>query len=462
MVRGRWVLLVTLVLLQAFTISAALYVWSGGLTASGERPQAAAPSPSRAPIPLLTSAPVLSTEAGGAPPEKKTLAARLSGPLSAAALGGNVGAVVIDAASGATLFSSRSTTGLTPASTTKVVTAVAALTSLGPDARLSTRVVQGAAADAIILVGGGDPTLAGPKSADRGYPRPASLVTLASRTAKALKAAGVTKVTLAYDDSLFSAPHTAQGWKPNYVPEGTVAPVTALMHDVGRVAPRVRERWPQPSRATAVAFASLLRRQGVTVAPSVRTAHAAGSAKEIARVESPPIYQLVERMLTYSDNDLAEALAHQVAVKEGLRGTFADGARATTRILRELGVDKGVRVFDGSGLSTGNRITPQALARLLALAASPEHPELHTVISGLPVAHFTGTLDDRYDGKGSADGAGLVRAKTGTLNGVNTLAGIARTANGHLVTFAFMADRVPAPDPAVAALDRLAAIVSAS
>jgi D-alanyl-D-alanine carboxypeptidase/D-alanyl-D-alanine-endopeptidase (penicillin-binding protein 4) len=408
---------------------------------------------------------VLATEAGGAPPAKNTLAARLSGPLSAAALGGNVGAVVVDAASGATLFSSRSTAGLTPASTTKVVTAVAALTSLGPDARLSTRVVRGEADDSIILVGGGDPTLAGPKSADRGYPRPASLATLASRTAKALKADGVAKVTLAYDDSLFSGPRTAQGWKPNYVPEGTVAPVTALMHDVGRVDPRVRERWPHPSRATAVAFASLLRRQGVTVAPSVRTANAAEpakDAKEIARVDSPPVYQLVERMLTDSDNDLAEALAHHVAIKEGLRGTFADGARATTRVLRELGVDKGVRVFDGSGLSTANRITPQALARLLALAASPEHPELHTAISGLPVAGFTGTLDDRYDGTGSTRGAGLVRAKTGSLNGVNTLAGVARTADGHLIAFAFMADRVPAPDPAIAALDRLATIVSAS
>lgn len=55
-----------------------------------------------------------------------------------------------------------------------------------------------------------------------------------------------------------------------------------------------------------------------------------------------------------------------------------------------------------------------------------------------------------------------MRAKTGTLNGVTTLAGVTRTANGRLLTFAFMADRVPAHDPAVAAIDRLATIVSTS
>jgi len=462
-VRGRWTLVLSLLLLQAFTIGAALYVWSTGLIEDGSAPGAAAkPAPSRAPVPLITSAPVLASGTGGEAPDAKALAARLKGPLGSSALGGRVGAVVLDAATGTTLFSSRATTGLTPASTTKVVTAVAAILTLGPDATLTTRVVRGDAKDSIILVGGGDPTLAGPKATGRGYPRPASLATLAARTARALKAAGVTKVTLGYDDSLFSGPKIAAGWKPNYVPEGTVAPVTALMHDVGKVDPRTRQRWPDPSRATAATFASLLKRYGVTVTPGPRVAKAAASAQELARVESPPVYQLVERMLTDSDNDLAEALAHHVALKRGLRGTFADGAKASLRVLRDLDADEGVRLSDGSGLSTANRITPQALARLLAIAASPEYPQLHTVISGLPVAGFTGTLDDRYDRKESEPGAGLVRAKTGTLNGVNTLAGVARTSDGRLITFAFMADRVPAPDPAVAALDRLATIVAMS
>jgi len=463
-VRGRWTLVVSLVLLQAFAFGAALYAWNTGLTLDGTRSVAApSPIPTRTPVPVITAtAPVLAGGTTGEVPDAKRLAARLKGPIGDAALGGRVGAVVMDAATGTVLYGNRPTTGLTPASTTKVVTAVAALTTLGSDTRLATRVVYGRSKNAIVLVGGGDPTLAGPRATKHPYPRPASLGMLAVYTARALKAAGVTKVTLSYDDSLFTGPRTAEGWKPNYVPEGTVAPVTALMHDGGRVHPRTRQRWPDPSRATAAAFASLLRRQGITVSGGPREGKAGSSAQEVARVESPPVYQLVERMLTESDNDLAEALARHVALQQGLRGTFADAAKACQRVLRDLDAHEGVRIEDGSGLSPRNRITPKALARLLALAASPENPHLHTVISGLPVAGFTGTLDDRYDRKESEQGAGLVRAKTGTLNGVTTLAGVTRTASGRLVTFAFMADQVPANEPAAAAIDRLATIVSTS
>ncbi|MFC7646835.1 D-alanyl-D-alanine carboxypeptidase [Streptosporangium lutulentum] len=140
--------------------------------------------------------------------------------------------------------------GITPASTTKLVTAVASLASLGPDARLSTRVVRGSSPGSIILVGGGDPTLAGPRSSGDPlyYPQPTSLSSLARLTAKALKAAGVTKVTVAYDDSLYTGPRTASTWKPNYVPEGSVAPVTALMVDEGRVSPNSHQRVSDPSR----------------------------------------------------------------------------------------------------------------------------------------------------------------------------------------------------------------------
>ena len=206
-------------------------------------------------------------------------------------------------------------------------------------------------------------------------------------------------------------------------------------------------------------FASLLRGYGVKVGRSVGRARAAATAEEVARVESPPVYQLVEHMLTESDNDVAEALAHLVAVKEGRPGTFAGVAQAVQGTLKRLGVGEGVVVYDGSGLSTRNRITPAALARMIALSASATDRRLGAVISGLPIAGFTGTLGHRYDKGDTKPAAGVVRAKTGTLNGVNTLTGLARTADGRLVAFAFMADKVPDPNGAVAALDKLAALV---
>ncbi|MEV0974700.1 D-alanyl-D-alanine carboxypeptidase/D-alanyl-D-alanine endopeptidase [Microtetraspora glauca] len=456
--RERWVLLVTLALLQVFAVAVGVYV----ITHDIRRPSAPIASPEPTPTPIITAGAVLAAVGDAPLPAKGTLTTRLAHALGDPALGRSSGGVVLDAASGATLFNGRAEIALTPASTTKVVTGVAALASLGPDAKIATRVVTGAGANTIVLVGGGDPTLTGAKKPRGVYPEPASLAVLASRTAKALKAAKITSVTLGYDTSLFTGPVTAPGWKPTYVPEGSAAPVTALTIDEGRVAPGQGARVPDPPRTAADAFASLLGTYGVKVGKDVKPVTAGQTAKELARVESPPVYALVERMLTQSDNDLAEALARQVAIEEGLPHTFAGQAAAVHRVLGRLGLDKEIKVTDGSGLSIRNRITPTALARLLAAAVSPANPDLHSLISGLPIAGYTGTLHNRYDTSGSEAGAGLVRAKTGTLNGVNTLAGVAYTTDGRLLAFAFMADDVPDPGAAVAALDRLATIVSQS
>ncbi|MEV7969558.1 D-alanyl-D-alanine carboxypeptidase/D-alanyl-D-alanine-endopeptidase [Sphaerisporangium sp. NPDC088356] len=459
--RERLVAMTTLALLQLFVCAVGAFVLAGGeLGGLTAKPPGKAALPARAPVAIVTAGPVLAAPPGGSPPAKSTLAARLAHALGDSALGDNVGAVVVDVTGGAVLFGSKADTGVTPASTTKVATAVAALTSLGPDTRVATRVVQ-SNAGSITLVGGGDPLLAGPKAGKSSdYPRTASLVALAARTAKALKAAGVASVSLSYDDSLFSGPRTAPGWKPGYVPEGSVAPVTALMIDEGRQDPRGSARYTDPPRSAAEAFGSLLARYGVKVGKSIKRAKSAATATEIARVESPPVYELVEHMLTLSDNDVAEGLAHLVALKEGKPGTFTGVTQAVQGTLKRLGVGDGVAVYDGSGLSTRNRITPTALARLIAMSASPANPRLRALISGLPIAGFTGTLGHRYGKHDTKAAAGVVRAKTGTLNGVNTLTGLSRTADGRLVAFAFMADNVPDPDGAVAALDRLAALVS--
>ncbi|MFI6509597.1 D-alanyl-D-alanine carboxypeptidase/D-alanyl-D-alanine-endopeptidase [Streptosporangium sp. NPDC050855] len=450
--------LVTLVLLQIFVVAAGAHLLTGDALVRREpEPVASAKPP---PVPVITAGPVLAAGGNGPLPAKGTLAQRLTKALGDPALGGSVGAAVLDAQSGAVLFGSGAGEGITPASTTKVVTSVAALASLGSDARLSTRVVRGASPGTIVLVGGGDPTLASPRAAARQvHPRPATLATLASRTARALKAAGTARVTVAYDDFLYTGPRTAATWKPGYVPEGSVAPVTALMLDEGRVSPGQSGRVADPSRATHAAFVSLLSKNGIKVSSSARRSRAPAGAREIARVDSAPVYALVERALTLSDNDLSEALARHVAIKEGRPASFDGGAAAVGAVLARLGAAEGVRVFDGSGLSPRNRITPEALARLVAVAASPDRPGLHAIVAGMPISGFSGTLGHRFDRLRSAHG--LVRAKTGTLDGVNTLAGMTTTRGGRLVTFAFMADDVPPGwGKAEAALDRLAAVVA--
>ena len=120
-------------------------------------------------------------------------------------------ALVADPATGQVLVSEHGTQLMTPASTTKLATSLAALAVLGGDHKFSTRVVRGATADSIILVGGGDPTLAVNPFPAGGYPRPATLSSLAASTARALIAQGHRSVSLGYDTSLYTGPGLAPG-----------------------------------------------------------------------------------------------------------------------------------------------------------------------------------------------------------------------------------------------------------
>jgi D-alanyl-D-alanine carboxypeptidase/D-alanyl-D-alanine-endopeptidase (penicillin-binding protein 4) len=119
-------------------------------------------------------------------------------------------------------------------------------------------------------------------------------------------------------------------------------------------------------------------------------------------------------------------------------------------------------VYDGSGLSRENLLPAQTLVDVLRLAASPDQPDLRAVLTGLPVAGFTGSLEFRA-GEGPAQARGRVRAKTGTLSGVSGLAGVATELGGSDLVFAVLADRVDLVDTldARAALDDLTAALAA-
>lgn len=408
---------------------------------------AASPTPSRAALlpPASTRAPV---------PSGAGLRAALRPALGAQALGRRLEISVVDAASGSPVLESAARTPVLPASTAKLVTAVAVLSAVDPTARLATRVLAGPRPGDVVLVGGGDPTLAGP-AARPGYPRTARLSDLAAQTLAALGGARVGRVLV--DDRLFTGPRLGPGWRPGYVTSGNVSPVSALSVDEGRVRPGDRPRVSDPALAAGAALARLLGVGAAGQAAVVRGTAAPG-ARELGRVDSPPVAQLVELMLTESDNDIAEALARQVALARGQPATFAGAARAVRDV---LGLD-GVALVDGSGLSRLDRLQPAALTRLLARVASGREPRLAPLLSGLPVAGFDGTLAKRFRRGLSLPAAGSVRGKTGTLDGVGALAGLVRTREGRLLAFDFTADGVPvgATLDAQAALDRLAAVLA--
>ncbi|MFN8168497.1 MAG: D-alanyl-D-alanine carboxypeptidase/D-alanyl-D-alanine-endopeptidase [Candidatus Nanopelagicales bacterium] len=439
---------------------------------------AAVPAPPSVPAVVLPATPVddsAGPSPSGEPVDDKALAARVDAALRAAPLGRDVTVSVIDVASGSVLMSRGADRAQQPASTIKTLTTVTALRALGPQTRLRTTVVSGDQPGELVLVGAGDATLtrvpAPASAAPTGQSaRPASLSELATRTAAALRQAGTTSVTLTVDDSLFSGPRLAPGWPSTYVTSGVVSPVSALSADSGKVSATSRARDADPALAAGRYFAARLKAAGVTVTASVARGRAPEKAPEVAAVESPTVADLVERTLTASDNDLAEALAHLAGKAAGKGGSFAGGAAAVQAMLEELGIPApGSRIVDGSGLSRLDLVPASSITGTL-LAASIDQPlvgqragSLWPVTSGLPIAGVSGTLTERFDTPGTSAGRGVVRAKTGTLTGVVSLAGVVRDRSGRLLVFGFVADRSPGPLlDAQAALDRAASVLAAA
>ena len=382
----------------------------------------------------------------------KALAAQLSDP----GLGVAPHVEVIDALTGRVLLDRLGTAATIPASTQKLVTAAAALTILGPRTRFTTRVMTDGTN--VYLVGGGDPTLSA-QPAVTGYPASADLNELARAVAARHQPVGQV-IAVAPD---YGGPDEAEGWNPSYLGDGQAARVRSLLVDESKVAPGIgpSSRYSDPVLAAARAFKAALTSAGVTSGAASAGALPHGPSvvvRTVASVQSPPVSALVERMLTFSDADIAEGLGRQVALKMHLPPTFEGTGQALTQVTRELGLPAGSHFSDASGLSRTDALAPATLTALLRLAVLGTQPQLRTLLNAVPVAGFTGTLAERYTGAASV-GAGMVRAKTGWLNGAAALAGVVTTADHRQLIFAADAPTY-ARYSGESALDRLAATLA--
>lgn len=426
--------------------------WWHDLRSDGQEqpadPAAVAPPP-EVDVPDVVRPKALARPAAGAGALDRAAIAAALRPLADKDLGKHVLAAVgpLDG----TALAYRATEGASvamPASTTKIVTSAVALFLLGPDRRFATTTVLDSTQPTprLVLVGGGDPYLtrtpaqADDPSSPTFEPHRADIRTLARSTARALRTDGIRTVQLGYDDSLFSGPDFSPRWRPDYFPS-EVAPISALWVDQARTRDG-STKVTDPAPTAAAEFRKELVRAGIRVTGRTGPTPAGTGSTPVAEVTGPTVAQIVQRLLEVSDNNAAEVLLRQIGLADQGAGSFEAGQTAVARVLAANGIDLGSSVlYDGSGLSRDNRLSPEVLVAVIRWAASDDHPQLRAVLAGLPVAGYTGSLANRMD-HGPAAGRGRVRAKTGTLTGVSSLAGIAVDRDGNLMAFALMADRV--------------------
>jgi D-alanyl-D-alanine carboxypeptidase/D-alanyl-D-alanine-endopeptidase (penicillin-binding protein 4) len=356
---------------------------------------------------------------------------------------GTTCALVLD--EGRIVYSRASDDTLAPASVQKLLTATAALEVLGPTTRLATVMVaekeaeNGVIAGDLFLIGGGDPllTTAGYRSS---LDNPNQFSEDFTAVADALATAGVKKVNGAIvgDDSRYENVRWLSSWPTRYQIGGTVGPLSALIVNDGQTGFTVSPDAPNPNRKAgdptllaAETFKAVLASRGIDVAGPSRTGKAPQDAVRIATFESATVAEIVDEMLSDSDNTTAELLTREIGFVSSGNGTTTAGLAAIFETASRLGIPvDDLKISDGSGLSLENR-----MSCTLALALITAAPKGSIVADALPLAGKTGTLRKRML---STPATGRVWAKTGTLNTVNALAGFADTPSGNQLTFAFI------------------------
>ncbi|HHW82688.1 MAG TPA: D-alanyl-D-alanine carboxypeptidase/D-alanyl-D-alanine-endopeptidase [Actinomycetales bacterium] len=355
-------------------------------------------------------------------------------------MGPRVALDIRDASTGERIASHNPTQLGPPASSTKVLTAAAALNRLGPTDTFATSVVLApeaagtapdvgpeASAQQIVLVGGGD-LLLGTGEPAAGVNGRASLTVLASQTATALAERGITTVSLGVDDTLFEG-RGVDVWTEldyRYVINMTPLAISGGQEHASRVDYTIY---------TAETFAEELTAQGITVEGEPQRAPAPEGGALIGMVESAPVEEVTAWMLKTSSNSVAEALARHVAIARGEGNTAEAGAAAVTAEIRELGLPTtGLYLADTCGLAGENLISPELLVETVQLALGGTNPRLNPLVEGFPIAYLDGTLADRLHAV-----PGEIRAKTGTLTTVVSLTGIVEARSGARLTFSVVA-----------------------
>ncbi|BBY30383.1 D-alanyl-D-alanine carboxypeptidase/D-alanyl-D-alanine-endopeptidase [Mycolicibacterium sediminis] len=417
------------------------------------RVHATRPTPQQDVGPQLRATPFAPLSPDAPTPTVDGLAAALAPALANPDLGLLTGQVT-DALTGAELWSQGAALPQTPGSVTKVLTAAAALLTLSPAHRVPTTVVPGAVPGEVVLVGGGDATLTAEPAGTIGYYTDAPRL---DDLADQVRASGIPVRNVVVDGSLFPGPTMAVGWNPIDIAGGSIAPIESVMLEGGRLPP-LMDYSPRSATPALDVGRALAQRLGVDPA-AVTTGAAPPTAEPVATVWSAPLSVRLHQMMVASDDVTAETIGFEVARARGQSPTFDGSVAAVSEALTEAGFDlTGLSIEDLNGLSTEDRIPARLLDDILTAATgSGEHSTtLRPMVDDLAVGGGSGTLSNRF--VAPAPGAGFVRAKTGTLDFVNALAGFVTDVDGRALTFTLMSTGTM-QDVAKPALDAVATVL---
>lgn len=419
---------------------------------------------------------------------------------------GGVAVLVTDLESGKTVFEKSASSPLKPASVLKVITAATVLETLGPEHRFRTQLFLDRESKGVVrnlwVKGAGDPSFT-----------MESMWMLARR----VKLMGIERIeTLWFDDTAFVGSNGPQGqrayetgssalsfnfnsigvevcpssagrpavvavdpWEVGATVHGQIRTIASgsgefsveskgsggkieqVSFSVGgtiganRECETIYRSVADPARYFGVTFRELLELLGVQVGEGPKQGATPGGASLLYSARSKPLRQIVEDLNHYSNNFIGEQLLFALGYADGSVFDRARGIARMSDYVERLGFDRDdFKIMDGSGLSHANRVTARMIMTVLKRMYSNAElgPEF---VESLSVSGRNGTLKKRRFGNGDI----LVRGKTGTLDGVSSLAGYLQSRRGRKFAFVIIQNGPASKDGAIGLENRLVSTI---
>jgi len=381
------------------------------------------------------------------------------------------GVLIVNPRTGDTLYSKNAGKLFMPASNMKIVTSAVALTLLGADYSYKTTfATDGEVRDSLldgnlIVIGRGDPTISDNM---RG------LATLVMDTlADSVRAHGIRQVTgsLTRVGNAFPDSVHGYGWEWDDLGEYYASGVDELIFNEGMAPTSLRpppdtvrdSLYSGPAKDPGTgylnAFNDALIRKHINVETGVMDSIMPTPLKmdTLFVYVSPPLRSILPALMKPSQNQIAEILLKTIGLERGGMGTADSARKIVAQQLLAWGVQPdGFAIYDGSGLSRHDLVSPETLVRVLDRIQ--QDTAFAVYYNAMPIAGVDGTLKDRMKG---TPAEGNVHAKTGSIGGARSLSGYVTSADGERLIFSILANNWTTPSSAVTTVgDQIAAALA--